>query len=191
MQYKSSSKSGKGYSLARVGFVLKMYLFCLSKQMRKNVIGWGFYLNSFSRHTFSALQSSSWSCLNISTALHTSSWWMRPGRFVGLLLPWERLEEARDSGACSGHQVWGASEDDSSEDSGSHCRKAHLSCRCCPIQAWAWLLLLPTPHGCLLCFPLPALRHTLSNTAKFFFFYCSFMHHWYISVVMFLKHKSC
>lgn len=48
-------------------------------------------------------------------------------------------------GQAVGHQVWGASDGDGSEGSGSHCRKAHLSCSCCPIPAWTWLLLLPSP----------------------------------------------
>lgn len=143
--------------------------FLFEQTDEKNVIGRAFLSKFLSRLLWPALQSSSWSCLNISTTPRAPGWGMRPGRAVRLLLPWERSGETKESGAGWRSSNLGASYGKGSENSGCHCRRLTSTVDASPSRSEPGSSSSHL-HGCLCCLPLPSLQPTLSDISKYFFF---------------------
>lgn len=170
MQYKSSSKSVKGYSLATVGFMLKMYLFFfLSKQMRKMLQSEVFYLFLFKAHILCIAEQ----LLELPKHQHSSAHLrLRDetrkgcgsaaalGEVGGSRRQWGRLQVIKFGVPLMVMAVKAVipTVGKLTAAADAALSQPEPDCSCCS-----------HPHGCLLCFPLPALRHTLSNTAKYYF----------------------
>lgn len=95
---------------------------------------------------------------------------MRPGRAVGLLLLQEMLEEAREWGRLQVIKFGVPLMTRAVKTVVATVGKLSTAADAAPSQPEPGCSSCPHLHSCLLCLPSPALRHTLSNTAKYYIF---------------------